>query len=176
MKHLVLPFLLVLLTFGEIKAASLFDKLDVLTETRHLSQATYLDEKGDKRQLQDFAGEILFVNFWATWCPPCVKELPSFARLQKRLAGKPVRVIAISEDFGGIEIPAKFLRDREIEGLTLLLDNQGGGFRSIGGRGLPTTLVVNKKSREVARLVGDLEWDSDEVVTFVESLLQKDAN
>ncbi len=172
MKRVLLLTFLSLVWVVGASAGSLKDKLDILDESRNLSQAFFLDGQGEQRQLQDFAGEILLVNFWATWCPPCVKELPSFARLQSRLVGKPVRVIAISEDFGGFDVPRKFLEDKGIEGLTLLLDDKGIGFRSLGGRGLPTTLIVNASGREIARLVGDLEWDSDEVVTYVESLVE----
>ena len=171
MREAFFAFALLLLTAAPSSAASLFDKLDVLDESRHLSQVDFLNEEGGRSLLQDFAGEVLLVNFWATWCPPCVKELPSFARLQSKLAGKPVRVVIISEDFGGIEVPQRFLEENDIKGLTLLLDHQGNGFRSLGGKGLPTTLIVNKESREVARLIGDFEWDSDEVVSFVESFL-----
>ncbi len=173
MARALLCCLLLVISAGSLSAASLYDKLDVLDKPRHLSQVTYLNVAGEQKQLQDFADEVLLVNFWATWCPPCVKELPSFARLQEKLGDRPVRVVIVSEDFGGIEVPQKFLTEKGIEGLTLLLDNQGNGFRSLGGKGLPTTLIIDQSSNEVARLIGDFEWDSDEVVALVESFLEK---
>lgn len=169
--------LLVVLTLitslaSSVQASEFQDKLEILEKTRPLSKVEYLNVAGDKQSLAAFEGELLVINFWATWCPPCIKELPSLSRLQKLVGDKGVRVIAISEDFGGIDKPREFLAQRGLSNLTLLLDDdKGTGFRSLGGRGLPSTLIVNSDNREVARLVGTAEWDDEAVVSFLEKLI-----
>lgn len=108
-----------------------------------------------------YRGQILLVNFWATWCAPCRKEMPQFDALQAHFAGQPVTVLALSLDRGDIEKPMNFLDSLAISHLARGHDAGGASGRAVGLFGLPTTLLIDREGREIGRLQGIAEWDSD---------------
>lgn len=124
--------------------------------------------------LDAFAGEVLLVNFWATWCAPCLHEMPSIDRLaatlsEEGLDGR-VRVLTVNFDRGDGTRPARWLVDNEITRLPLYHDADMSSGRDAGLRGMPTTLVIDAEGREVARLEGAAEWDAAEVVALLRAV------
>ena len=121
--------------------------------------------------LSDYSGELLLVNFWATWCAPCRKEMPQLDALAKRYAGKNVRVIALSVDRGGAKKPEAFLNDLGIGALTRAYDPSYKSARAAKLIGLPTTLLVSPEGLEIGRLAGEADWDSAPVHDLLDAYL-----
>jgi thiol-disulfide isomerase/thioredoxin len=122
--------------------------------------ATFLDGEGTTRRLADYAGRGLVVNLWATWCVPCVVEMPELQELAHKVAGDGILVLPLSSDRGGAEVVRRFYANNGITGLPLLLDPRGEAARAWGSRGLPTTLVIDRQGREVGRVEGAIDWAS----------------
>jgi thiol-disulfide isomerase/thioredoxin len=116
----------------------------------------------EQRELSfaDFRGRLLVVNFWATWCAPCVEEMPALDRLHGALASERIEVVAISVDRGGLRQVAPFFAAHDLKRLPVYLDPSGASMRAFAIRGLPTTIVVDGAGRERGRLEGAAAWDS----------------
>lgn len=137
---------------------------------RPLPPFAFTAADGAPRTAADFAGRGLLINLWATWCPPCVAEMPALDRLQGLVEGEGITVLALSSDRGGAAVVAKFYRERGIGRLGTWLDPQGAAGRALGARGLPTSLVVDRAGLERARLEGPAEWDDPALVAQLRRL------
>ena len=146
---------------------------------KSLPQLQFTDKDGRALSLADFRGKVVLLNIWATWCPPCRKEMPSLDRLQSRLGGPDFEVVAVSIDQGNdtLFLVEEFFREIGVKHLRIFLDQTGGAARTLGALGLPVTLLVDRRGMELGRLVGPAEWDGPEAVAlvkkFVESLHAK---
>ena len=112
--------------------------------------------------LADFKGSFLILNLWATWCAPCLKEMPSLAALEAQDAST-LKVLAVSEDHGGAEVVAPFLEKHDLGKLTVVLDPQSTALHALHLRGLPTSLVVDGNGRILGKVEGGADWNSDEL-------------
>jgi thiol-disulfide isomerase/thioredoxin len=127
------------------------------------------DVDGKPVKLSELRGKVVVVNFWATWCPPCRKEIPSLTRLQKLFKPQQLRVLAVNigEDeetvFGFIPDP----------GFTILLDLNSTSLRTWQVRGLPATYIVDAEGRVVLRAVGGREFDDPAIVAQLRELLRR---
>lgn len=131
---------------------------------------TFEDENGAKRQLKDFPANAFVVNLWATWCPPCTAELPSLDALAGRLAGQPIKVLALSSDHGGAEAVRKFYQQHGIKNLQVLLDPQGQAMQTLKARGLPTTYIIDAHGVTQAYAEGAEDWGTGAAVKRVTEL------
>ena len=138
---------------------------------RPAPDAPFLEDGTVPRTLADFRGKGLVLNLWATWCAPCVFEMPSLNRLQAELADEGVVVLALSEDIGGADRVKRFYGRRGIANLAVHIDERGRMFNALGAQGLPTTVLVDAMGREVGRVLGPLEWDTPEAIDFVRACL-----
>jgi thiol-disulfide isomerase/thioredoxin len=127
---------------------------------------------GTKASLADFRGEVVLLNFWATWCAPCLREMPSLERLQVALEDQPFRVVAVSTDRGGAAAVKPFLKRLKLDEITVLLDARSRLAADMGLRGLPTTYVLDHKGRVVGGMEGPAEWDSPDARALVEHYLE----
>lgn len=127
---------------------------------------------GNKTTLVAFRGKVVLLNFWATWCAPCIREMPSLDRLQVKLKGEGLEVIAVSEDFAGLDLVRPFFERLKLENLTIYLDSDGALGKAFGIAGLPTTLLIDREGRVVGGLEGPAEWDSDEAVALIRHYLE----
>ncbi|RAU19365.1 TlpA family protein disulfide reductase [Nitrincola tibetensis] len=126
--------------------------------------------EGNEVSLNDYKGKVLMVNFWATWCPPCIHEMPAFNRLQQTFSDEPFQIIAINAGETE-ETVVEFLEAFETELIfPIWLDPEWKGFGEFGLRGLPTTLIFGKDGNLVERVVGEKEWDQPEVYEPIRSL------
>ncbi|MEO3428268.1 TlpA disulfide reductase family protein [Pelagibius sp. CAU 1746] len=127
--------------------------------------------EGGETSFADFRGKVVLVNFWATWCAPCVREMPSLERLHQALAGEGFTVLAVSQDRGGAGVVAPFLARLDLQRLPVYLDPKGKLARAFALKGLPTSFVIDRQGRVVAGLVGPAEWDSPQSLAFMRHYL-----
>jgi len=137
-------------------------------------EATFTDLDGKPARLADFKGKPAVVNLWATWCQPCLKEMPSLEQLHSELAGKLI-VAAVSEDRRGAETVRPFLAEKGLQGLAIYLDPKSTLSHAIAARGLPTSIVLDAEGMVVGRVEGAADWDSEAMLAVLRPLLD-DAN
>lgn len=144
-----------------------------MASPKPVPQLQFTDKDGRALSLKDFRGKMVLLNIWATWCPPCRKEMPSLDRLQARLGGLEFEVVAVSIDQGNdtLFIVEEFFREIEVKHLRIYLDSTGGAASTVGSLGLPVTLLVDRRGRELGRLVGPAEWDSPEAIATIRQYL-----
>ena len=133
--------------------------------------AEFRDGDGMPRTLGDYAGRGLVVNLWATWCAPCVAEMPELQELARKVAGDGILVLPLSSDRGGAEVVRRFYAANRIDGLPVLLDPRGEAGRAWRSRGLPTTLVIDRQGRERGRVEGAIDWVSAATIAELKRLV-----
>jgi thiol-disulfide isomerase/thioredoxin len=124
---------------------------------------------GAGMDLKQWRGKVVLVNFWAVWCPPCRKEMPSMARLMTKFTGKPFVILGVNEGEGPGEIRA-FLKQVPVN-FPILLDNEGEHLKPWQVFAFPTSYVIDKQGRLRLGLFGSIEWDSPDAVSQLEKLL-----
>ena len=133
----------------------------------------FVDAAQTERSLADFQGRVVLLNFWATWCVPCVTEMPALERLQAALKGERFLVLALSQDRAGLPLVEKFYRQHGLTGLEMFADKTSASARSFQARGLPTTVLLDQSGREIGRLEGAAEWDAPEALALIRHYLPK---
>ncbi|MCL4163189.1 UNVERIFIED_CONTAM: hypothetical protein GTU68_019858 [Idotea baltica] len=145
---------LLTLAQGELAA------LQVHGEPRAVPMTTFTDGNGKSKDLSAYKGKHVVLNFWALWCAPCVKEMPSLERLDATLGGKNFEVVTIATGRNARPAVDKFFVKKKLSHLPKLYDPKMALIQDMGGRGLPLTILIGPDGREVARFNGDAEWDS----------------
>ena len=143
------------------------DKFRYMEPLKPVPELAFLDGEGRRVDLSEFKDRLVLLNLWATWCAPCVKEMPALDRLQAQLGGSGFQVLALSVDRGGKDQVQPFYQRIGVKNLDLYLDPSSASMQTLKLRGLPTTLLVDQEGRELGRIEGAVEWDSPEVVAFL---------
>ncbi|WP_291855392.1 TlpA disulfide reductase family protein [Bradyrhizobium sp.] len=130
----------------------------------------FFDENNLPMSIEAFKGKIVVLNLWATWCAPCIKEMPSLERLAAQMSTGQFAFVAVSQDKGGIAIAKPFLDRLGIRGLAIYTDPVGRLPREYGGRGMPTTFIIGKSGNLISRLEGSADWDAKEIASYLQSL------
>ena len=133
-------------------------------------EVAFTDTDGNPASLAHFKGKPVIVNLWATWCEPCLREMPSLERLQVRLDGR-LTVLAISEDRAGAKLVNPFVARLGLGKVKVYLDPKSEVSRAFGVRGLPTSIVIDANGQVVGRVEGAAEWDSPQMLAALEPLL-----
>jgi len=131
---------------------------------------TLPDLQGRSVRLSDLRGKVVFLNLWATWCPPCRMEMPSMEALHQHLKGRDFVVLAVAEDEGGAAVVAPFVREL---GLTfpVLVDPEATLSPRFGATGYPETFIIDRSGRVVNHVIGPAEWNSPDMIAYFERLL-----
>lgn len=185
-KRSITLFLLLLISTSYALAANSFTKSELTDfkkgELRGLQihptplpmPAYELQERtGKKVSLKSLTGTVIVVNIWATWCAPCVRELPSLDSLQRAVDKKRIKIIGVAQDRFSEEVVPKFIDKLKLKKITILLDSRSEMMRAHKVTGLPTTLFIDRTGNEVARLTGAIDWSSEDVVRFVTFLVDQ---
>ncbi len=131
-------------------------------------ETIFTDKNGTQLTLANFRGRIVLVNFWATWCGPCVREMPSLMHLHNKLKDRDFLVIALSEDREGWEKIGPFRDKLGLRGLPLYHDVDSKMMFAAKARGIPTTILIDRDGRELGRLIGVAEWNSPEATALMQ--------
>ena len=131
-----------------------------------------LAEDGGLLDLGRFRGKTVLLNFWATWCPPCVRELPALERLQSTLGGENFTVVALSIDEGDMDVPVSFMRRIGLEELGVYLDFTGTTAEVFPLYGLPITYLIDRKGAMIGYITGAVEWDSPATIGFLRHYIE----
>ena len=142
-------------------------RMERFSPPTQMPEFTFVDGEGNNRSLEEWKGKVVLVNFWATWCPPCRREMPSLDRLQAKLGGKDFAVVAINIDRSGLKAPRNFLAAKGFSHLKVYQDKAGQFFSKMGKTSLPLTLMLNREGQIIARLSGPAEWDNAEAEAII---------
>jgi thiol-disulfide isomerase/thioredoxin len=128
------------------------------------------DLEGKTHALEDYRGRVILINFWATWCPPCVHELPSMQRLKYKLEGKAFEILAVDMAESEEDVK-KFLAEKVKVDFTILMDRDGEALQTWKVFAYPTSFLIGPDGKIRYALFGALEWDSPETIDKISSLL-----
>jgi thiol-disulfide isomerase/thioredoxin len=149
-------------------------KLNLHSAPKPVSDVPFLTEDGSEMDLQAYQGKTILVNFWATWCAPCRKEMPSLAALQDEFGGDDFAVVTIATGRNPPPAMKKFFAEAGVTNLPLHRDPKQALARQMAVLGLPVTMVLNERGEEIGRLIGDADWHSDEARAMIAALLKKE--
>ena len=138
------------------------------------TDVAFLSKDGTEMTLADFNGKYIALNFWATWCAPCRKEMPELSALQTDLGGDTFQVVTVATGRNPLPAMKKFFDEIGIDNLPLHTDVRQSFARSMGVLGLPVTLIMDPSGNEIARLQGEADWSSDSAVAIITTLIPSD--
>ncbi len=136
---------------------------------------TFATLAGGRARLADFRGRVVLLNFWATWCAPCIREMPALDRLQAALDAEGLEVVAVSIDRGGAKVIRPFAKRLGLRHLGLYHDPKAALFKAFGVTGLPTTFLIDRRGGIVGAYAGAAEWDSPEAIKLIRHYLRQPA-
>lgn len=168
-----LASLLAIFIFGSTCAIAARSDIPLHATPKKLPEVVFYDEAKKPVKLNKWRGKVVVLNIWATWCPPCVKEMPTLDRLQQRLGGDFFQVVVLSVDEGGIEAVSKFFEQTRVKNLEIYLDPGFKAASALNAPGLPTTILIDVNGKEMGRLVGDAEWDTPEMIGFFRKIIAR---
>lgn len=168
MRYLVLIVLLVLIGGGVYIYTNLPSTTTVVAGDV-APNLTLEDTKGNKVTLSALRGKVVMVNFWATWCPPCIEEMPSMDRLNKFMAEEDFVMLAINTEKNGRTVVPEFLKKTPYD-FPILYDDQGTVQQQYGVYKFPESFIVGKDGTVVEKIVGPLDWSSPKTVAYLKSL------
>lgn len=144
-------------------------KLAIHASPATVPDAVLLDASDAEHSLTDFKGKWVVLNFWAIWCAPCRQEMPSLDRLQAAMPE--LAVVPVATGRNAVEGIERFFAEAEVKNLPILRDPKSQLSRALGVMGLPVTVILNPEGEEVARLIGDAEWDSDSAKAVLAAMM-----
>ncbi len=136
-----------------------------------LDDVAFVDGEEKPMTLADFKGRVVLLNLWATWCAPCRKEMPGLDRLQAEMGSDQFEVVALSVDRAGVAASQKFLDQIKVTSLKTYVDATAKVSKPLRVVGMPTTILIDREGREVGRLIGPAEWDTEEAKRLIKSIM-----
>jgi thiol-disulfide isomerase/thioredoxin len=142
-------------------------------ERKPVPEVSFTSENGTALSLAQWKGRVVLVNLWATWCAPCREEMPALAALQGAMGSPDFEVVAISVDRKGIEASAKFLNDVGATALKLYADPSTDTLSKFQAVGLPASILIDRQGREIGRLLGPAQWNSDDARALIKAAVEE---
>lgn len=161
--------LLILSSLSAADESHLLSGLQKTKETERAPSFLLNDMEGNPKELKDYAGKVILIHFWATWCIPCKDELPTIKSLYERFKDRGFEVIAIAGDSKNAVIP--FVAEQGLK-FTVLIDQYGSTLRSYKIRGLPTSYLIGKTGKVEGIAIGARDWSSPIITDLIESILK----
>ena len=129
------------------------------------------DLEGKEVSLTDYRGKLVFLNIWATWCPPCVEEMPSMEKLYQALKGQAFEILAVSIDTSGQQAVVPFMQKHKLS-FPVLLDPAGTLKTLYRTTGVPESVIIDKEGRIIEKIVGPRNWGSPEAIRLFQDLVR----
>jgi len=143
-------------------------KLLPVDKARRIPAAAFFDARGVRFSLASFHGQYVLLNLWATWCGPCVRELPALAKLQHDVPT--LTILAVSEGRENAAETERFLQAHGAGTLRVWLDPDHAFLAALGAFGLPLSVLIDRNGVEQAKAVGPAEWDDPEAITYLRAV------
>ena len=138
-------------------------------EFKKYDSLTFLNAQKDQLNLDDYKGNLILLNFWATWCLPCKEEMPSLDLIHENKDLDNLKIFPINVGQENFEKTSNFFQDLKIKNLKIYFDSPITLAKKLGLRGIPTTILVNKDGLEFARIVGSINFDDKKFVEWLKN-------
>ncbi len=165
MRFLTIFIFLMLSSFS--LEASEIKNLIIYEEPKKYNNLSFLDDKNKELKLNSFKGNVILLNFWATWCAPCKEEMPSLDLLQENNELSNLKIFPINIGKDNMEKASSFFNNLKIRNLNLYFDNPETLAKKLSLRGIPTTILFNKKGDEFARIVGSIDFSDQKFLDWL---------
>jgi peroxiredoxin len=130
------------------------------------------DLDGKMVSLDGYRGKVVFLNIWATWCPPCVEEMPSMEKLYQALKGEDFEILAVSVDVSGVEAVTPFMKKNKLS-FPALTDTKGSIKNLYQTTGIPESFIIGKDGIIVEKIIGPRDWATPNAIRYFRNLIQK---
>ena len=158
-----------LMTYSFVTGAADIKNLVISKELKKYDSLTFLDAKNNELNLNDYQGNLILLNFWATWCLPCKEEMPSLDLLYKNKNLDNLKIFPINVGQDDTDKVLRFFKELEIKNLELYFDSPITLAKKFGLRGIPTTILINKNGLEFARIVGSIDFNDRKFIEWLEN-------
>ena len=165
MRFLTIFIFLMLSSFS--LEASEIKNLIIYEEPKKYDNLSFLDDKNNELKLNSFKGNIILLNFWATWCAPCKEEMPSLDLLEENKELNNLKIFPINVGKDNLNKASSFFNNLKIRNLNLYFDNPQTLAKKLSLRGIPTTILFNKKGDEFARIVGSIDFSDQKFLDWL---------
>jgi len=132
-----------------------------------ISSVIFEDFSGNEINIKNYLGKLIIINFWATWCTPCKKEMPSLDSFYKDNSFKNLQVFAVNMEQPNTLTTKKFFSDLNIQKLEIFFDRNLNFVKEFKLRGVPTTILINKKGEEFARIIGEIDFQDKKFLKWL---------
>ena len=156
-----------LLTNSLADEATGIKNLVINKELKKYDGLTFLDAKNEQLNLNEHKGNLIILNFWATWCAPCKEEMPSLDLLQSNNKLNNLKIFPINVGQEDVEKASKFFESLEIQNLNLYFDSSVNLTKKFGLRGIPTSVLFNKEGKEFARIIGSINFQDKKFINWL---------
>ena len=165
MRLLIIFIFLITNSFAE----EVFDikNLIINKELKKYDNLSFLDDKNNQINLDDLNGNLILLNFWATWCAPCKEEMPSLDNLQSNKNLNNLKIFPINIGKDNLKKALEFFEDLEIKSLNIYFDNLSTLAKTLSLRGVPTSILINKDGYEFARIIGSIDFNDKNFIKWL---------
>tara|TARA_B100000900_G_C20561712_1_gene709194 strand:- start:1288 stop:1797 length:510 start_codon:yes stop_codon:yes gene_type:complete len=163
----ILILLIILISNSFANETADIKNLFINKELKKYDRLTFFNEKNKQLNIKDFSGNLIILNFWATWCAPCKEEMPSLDQLQSNKNLSNLKIFPINVGKDNLENSLQFFEDLKIKNLKIYFDSPITLAKKFGLRGIPTSILINKEGFEFARIIGSTNFQDDKFISWL---------
>jgi len=167
-KLLIIVFFLSSSSFANVDIP--FNNIILHSSPKEILSLNFKDINENDVSLDDFKGKFIIINYWATWCEPCKKEMYSLNKFSKNTRFKDIKIFPINLEKTNKKKVKEFYRKFEIDNLQIYFDSELNSLKIFGLRGVPTTILVDSKGQEFARILGKIDFNKKTFLDWLENI------